>query len=523
MVCLIKLYRKPILISLIFFLSLFLTVMYTITPSKENYVLSTWSVVEDPSGIFKGNSKAGRFYYVLKEPNYVIIEAAIPEEVFKNTNQNYLYLFIPQVDTSYFEIYADKELLGFYGDYISKTAHLWYQPIAYPISKDTKKIHLKIYGVYEVGLDFAPFLTNSLVRYNILYFITTIFIPIFIGMALMNGVILFFISRNIEENKKEYYKRIFLSTIFGVIWMFDTIPFENMGNELVMLVFRKFFVSSAYIGFAFLILGFTHSYNLGKRLLNRIVIFINTLAAFIILIAPSNYYLKVITSNVSPLLIFNAIYLFYTILYSYSNILFGFTTFFVLTTIHDSILLFLSINSKFLSPFGVVAVFSGYAYNLISEYKQLAVKERLSHIRSITDQLTGAFNRGYLNEITLNKSDCLLFIDLNKFKVINDKYGHEVGDTILKNLVFSIKNNIQASNIVVRMGGDEFLIVLRNSTEDRANEIAKRILNDFTNSHELKPTFSYGVRIVGDNLSESIRKADFLMYKMKEETKKNSS
>ncbi len=93
----------------------------------------------------------------------------------------------------------------------------------------------------------------------------------------------------------------------------------------------------------------------------------------------------------------------------------------------------------------------------------------------------------------------------------------------MKNLVFSIKNNIQASDIVVRMGGDEFLIVLRNSTEDRANEIAKKILNDFTNSHELKPTFSYGVRIVGDNLSESIRKADFLMYKMKEETKKSSS
>ncbi len=514
-----KYYRKSLFFAFLGFLILFITVLLTLTPLKDDIPLVTWKVVEDPSKLFNGHSKTGKFYFILKEPTYVVIETEIPEDTYLKFNMDLLYLFIPQVDTSYFEIYADGKLLGSYGDSKTKSAHLWYQPLFFTISKGTKVIQFKIYGIYELGIDFAPFLTNSLLRYNILAFITKILLPMFMGMALMNALILFFVSRNIEVRKRKYYELIFLATLFGIIWTFDILPFESMGTQVSFLILRKVFVSSAYIGFAFLIMGLSHNYGMRSKLVHYLVVFLNIISALLLLSTPTNYHLKIFTSNISPTLILNSIYVLYNIIFSYSTVLFGFTVFFVLTVTHDALFLFLNINSKFLSSFGIAALFSGFAYNLILEYRELSLKEQLAYARSITDQLTGSYNRGILNDLKLSNSDCLVYFDLNKLKTINDTYGHEIGDLILKNLVSSIKINIRSFDIVVRMGGDEFLAILRDCPEVKAKEIAEKILEDFRASHPLQPTFSYGIKAFDGNLADSIRKVDSLMYQMKEKTR----
>lgn len=98
------------------------------------------------------------------------------------------------------------------------------------------------------------------------------------------------------------------------------------------------------------------------------------------------------------------------------------------------------------------------------------------------DSLTEAFTRRYFDEKvfcqngngTLISSEVIfIMIDLLKFKSINDKYGHDMGDWVLKNTVKAIKNCIRADDAVVRIGGDEFLIILKNCDLS----VAKRIIS----------------------------------------------
>lgn len=107
-------------------------------------------------------------------------------------------------------------------------------------------------------------------------------------------------------------------------------------------------------------------------------------------------------------------------------------------------------------------------------------------------------------------------MDLDNFKKINDTYGHESGDEILKALVQTIKKNVRQSDIVVRMGGDEFLVILRGCKPEKAEEIFQKILLEFKNSHPLQPEFSYGVVPFKESLERTLREVDESMYRMKD-------
>lgn len=106
------------------------------------------------------------------------------------------------------------------------------------------------------------------------------------------------------------------------------------------------------------------------------------------------------------------------------------------------------------------------------------LKEYANH-----DYLTGAINRRYFeNQFrSINsKSKCVLaLIDLNDFKLINDKYGHLEGDIILKKFSNIVKNHIRSEDLFVRMGGDEFIILFKNidikMAENRIKEIKEKL------------------------------------------------
>jgi len=143
------------------------------------------------------------------------------------------------------------------------------------------------------------------------------------------------------------------------------------------------------------------------------------------------------------------------------------------------------------------------------------VKLTIAHTRSLTDQLTGAYNRGILTEQTFTEEDTFVYIDLDNFKEINDNYGHDVGDMVLKSLVESIKRNVRKSDLIVRMGGDEFLVVLKSCEPSVAERIVQIILKDFSSSHELRPQFSFGVVRFSGNLRNTLRDVDKAMYELK--------
>lgn len=156
-------------------------------------------------------------------------------------------------------------------------------------------------------------------------------------------------------------------------------------------------------------------------------------------------------------------------------------------------------------------------------------------LESKTDFLTGLYNRRYIDEeFKENLMDCkvvkgktsVLMVDIDHFKDINDTYGHDIGDVVLKNLSNIMKANIRGDDILIRFGGEEFICFLPNTNIDTANIIAERLRREVENFKfkvkdiDIKITVSIGISeidVIEDNsdISSIIIKADEALYKAK--------
>lgn len=150
------------------------------------------------------------------------------------------------------------------------------------------------------------------------------------------------------------------------------------------------------------------------------------------------------------------------------------------------------------------------------------------------DPLTNLYNRRFLESILDNLTAQILrrgttlgilMCDLDYFKSINDKYGHEAGDIVLKETAQILANNVRKSDLVVRFGGEEFLILLLDIREGEGERVAEKLrraieLHEFkTPKGIVRRTISIGVsEFPGDSSSiwEAIKFADIALYKAKE-------
>ncbi|KFZ37276.1 hypothetical protein HR45_11415 [Shewanella mangrovi] len=154
------------------------------------------------------------------------------------------------------------------------------------------------------------------------------------------------------------------------------------------------------------------------------------------------------------------------------------------------------------------------------------------------DDLTGIYNRGAAqNYISLSLERCrrqelqaaMLFIDLDNFKPINDEFGHKIGDCVLAAIASRLKDNLRASDIIARIGGDEFIIWLDPITDEQQLESVKHKLKDMGKDifiEELQQMLDVGLSIGssifpqhGASITELISHADQQMYLHKKKRK----
>jgi diguanylate cyclase (GGDEF)-like protein/PAS domain S-box-containing protein len=170
----------------------------------------------------------------------------------------------------------------------------------------------------------------------------------------------------------------------------------------------------------------------------------------------------------------------------------------------------------------------------LAEEKILRLQEELRE-QAIRDPLTGLYNRRYLNEFMEHElaraarerySVCFVMIDIDHFKRINDTFGHDAGDSVLRRLATQLLSQARIVDIICRYGGEEFLAILPNVTADIAFQITQRWRLFFMGTTmplgfgKAKATISCGISeypVHSSVGSELITLADKAMYQAKAE------
>ena len=148
---------------------------------------------------------------------------------------------------------------------------------------------------------------------------------------------------------------------------------------------------------------------------------------------------------------------------------------------------------------------------------------------AVTDGLTKLFNHSFIHQLlneeilgaqVTNTSLSIVMVDIDKFKIINDTYGHQTGDIVLKEIAAILRDSIRKGDSVGRYGGEEFLILLPGMELQEAVKTAERILSKVRElkfpQKDLKTTFSAGVvEYQGEEAEVLTEKSDKLLYQAK--------
>jgi diguanylate cyclase (GGDEF)-like protein len=196
-------------------------------------------------------------------------------------------------------------------------------------------------------------------------------------------------------------------------------------------------------------------------------------------------------------------------------------------------------RETFLGLIALLALANAYIVSRRFQYRRVrqqlistTIQNELIRLQSFTDPLTEVYNRRSLDEMAgrfissarrRNTPLTFMLVDVDRFKQVNSKFGHLTGDVVLAEVASVLRSSVRGSDAVVRYGGDEFLIILPESTETHAETVCKRIrehVGRWNESGQLKGfdlALSIGVAQWRDGatLDETLDTADQKMYAAK--------
>jgi len=168
----------------------------------------------------------------------------------------------------------------------------------------------------------------------------------------------------------------------------------------------------------------------------------------------------------------------------------------------------------------------------ISQEKELTEKElEQAREHSFEDDLTGCYNTRYFNKLKTENFDPyrddnkigLVFFDLNGLKIVNDVDGHLAGDELIKSAADFLRGNFRKEDVVVRYGGDEFLVICGNDENDeKFSDMLRAKVSELM--EEAPVDMAYGVAVydarMDFRLDDTLERADQRMYRRKSKMKK---
>ncbi|AEX85011.1 diguanylate cyclase (GGDEF) domain-containing protein [Marinitoga piezophila KA3] len=483
---------KKFLTSLLLFMALLFFVSWLFLP--RGYVLKDWNI-EVP------------FYKILETPDKITLETT-----FKKVDYN--SLIIPKIAGTRIQVFINNNMIYDFG---SSSGNLWNKAFLVRFNKnilnENNTLKLVIEGAYDYGLRYYPYLVSENVA-NKYYLLIKIFNEdiylIIIGSSLILGIILILLSYR-EINRKHFFF-LGLSLIFVGLYLIDFHTRVSNGSLMQYFILKKILITFSFLSSLYIMQSvefYIYSY-----IKDKFLIILTFLAILIIWATPNFYILKKVYDISNLIIILNLLAAVFRIHQNALN-LYYFSTWFLLFTSFQSIIVVLfKINQPVIFNYGMLIVSLSYGFHLVINYRLLAEHSNKMYKKAIMDPLTNAYNRSFLEEIPHKGK--LVLIDLDDLKKINDEFGHKKGDEILKEFVEIAKNNLRESDYVIRMGGDEFILIINAKN---AENIIERIRNIFKNKTGYD--FSYGISDFKEFYT-SFEEADEKMYIMKKK-KKNSN
>lgn len=152
-------------------------------------------------------------------------------------------------------------------------------------------------------------------------------------------------------------------------------------------------------------------------------------------------------------------------------------------------------------------------HGILVDITQRKLMEEELRQKSVRDPLTGCYNRRHLSDLDLllspgDESWGCLFIDIDHFKQYNDEHGHQMGDNTLIRMSRFLMRQVRAEEPVVRVGGDEFVIVLRGARQEQVTMVVERLRSAALRTAPVPFSLGWAVREPGESLMSTVNRAD---------------
>ncbi len=510
--------HSPYSVFLLIVLS-FLTFMVffqlsTVAFKPDGLIITGPWTLEDSSG---KQTVTLPFYHRLKQPEVVSLSTSffMPDEHSVDT----LVLVRPYCHG--IQIYLNNTMISHVGDFDRRSANIWNSVLTVPLPEtlllEENHLELVFASWYDVGLGASPYLqeyTQVVKRESLTRFLDQEFYLIVIGASLIIGVMLLLASLWVPDMKKVFLY-VGLSSLVGAVFLLDFQFRTDTGSAQFFFIFKKTILSCGYLATLFLLLG-TETLLSGKPKLSRFMVWGTIFAITALWFTGDFITLKGATDFANIIILINPLLTVYLVIKSRFLPLVFSTTFMGWTITLAIISPLLSLDLPYMLGYGIMVCVINFSIFLVNNYKTTYQRLIYTHNNSLLDPLTQAYNRGILNELPFRPGSALVMLDLDAFKKLNDTYGHDFGDQVLKKLVVILKESIRQSDIVVRYGGDEFLIILQNCPPEKAASIMHHTLDKFKAAFPNHPvSFSFGISKHDQDWYQALIEADRSMYIMK--------
>ena len=409
------------------------------------------------------------------------------------------------------------------GDISNPTANIWNSVQSVPLQDrlhENNLLEIRISGIsYDVGLSLTPYIANHVFAEQKIVLAKALYDDLmYVSMGAVGIVALILIVLSFAR-RPLYGAEFFLgmASLFALFYSLDFVFRYSTVSEHHFMLTKKMILISGYMAALSFVFGLEKLAKDQPRvgrilcaptLLGVAVIGITWDMGLLVKIVP--YVNIVLLGNITAVIIITFMHL------RDRDVLLIPAVLLAMSLIQQLALTVLGLTLPFVMQYVMLISSLVFGISMILEYNHLYQENLALEHKANHDPLTGAFNRNVFSRLNPILHDVLILLDLDNLKQYNDRYGHPRGDNLLIQLTDTIKTNLRQNDLVIRYGGDEFILILNAASIEDAERIMERIEQQFTDGCEKDWLgFSYGISQIESSVDESLARADEKMYEMK--------